>query len=195
MPIREPTAVIEQLWQTSPLERDAEVYAILDGARNERIYPGVTESGEPYCCLYRGELEPGLAEAAPYLVQLQRDAAFTSWLITQGWGDSWGIFLKSASTLSELRRHFRRFLMVYDSDRKPLYFRYYDPRVMRVYLPTCTADELQVVFGPVGKYLMEDKDAKVLLEYGCSHGKLMARKVALGVSQRWIDGERRAGGG
>jgi hypothetical protein len=30
-----------------------------------------------------------------------------------------------------------------------LLFRYYDPRVLRVYLPSCRPSELETVFGPV----------------------------------------------
>lgn len=59
-----------------------------------------------------------------------------------------------------LRRHFRRFLRVTDEQGQPLMFRYYDPRVLRVYLPTCTAEELALVFGPVSAYLIEDGEVR-----------------------------------
>jgi hypothetical protein len=39
-----------------------------------------------------------------------------------------------------MARRRRRFLRVKDEDG--LVFRFYDPRVMRVYLPTCAAGEL-----------------------------------------------------
>lgn len=179
MPFAEPAVVIEQLWQPLPREPEFKVFAILDGARDERIYPRVTESALEHCCLYRGELEPDLAAAAPYLVQLDPDAPFTTWLIAQGWGDSWGVFAKAPATLPELRRHFRRFLMVYDPDGKPLYFRYYDPRVLRVYLPTCNAGELQIVFGPVSRYVSESEEPAALLEFGFTGSKLTARRSQL----------------
>ena len=164
MPFAQPAVVIQQLWQPLPGEQDWKVFAVLDGARDERIYPRVIESALEHCCLYRGELEPDLAAAAPYLVQLEPDAPFTEWMMAQGWGDSWGIFAKAAASLPELRRHFRRFLMVYDPNGKPLYFRYYDPRVLRVYLPTCTVDELHTIFGPVRRYCLEDEDCNRMLE-------------------------------
>ncbi len=179
MPLAEPAVVIEQLWQPLPREPEFKVFAILDGARDERIYPRVVESGLAHCCLYRGELEPDLAAAAPYLVQLEPDAAFTSWMIAQGWGDSWGVFAKAPVTMPELRRHLRRFLMVYDPDGKPLYFRYYDPRVLRVYLPTCNADELRIIFGPVMRYCFEAEDPNRLLELRFLRGKLETRELAL----------------
>jgi len=184
MPFAEPAVVIEQLWQALPGEQDWKVFAILDGARDERIYPHVIESTLEHCCLYRGELEPDLAAAAPYLVQLEPDAPFTGWMIAQGWGDSWGIFAKAPATLPELRRHFRRFLMVYDPNGNPLYFRYYDPRVLRVYLPTCNAEETAALFGPVERYFLEAEDANVLMQYRHTGGQLMPRHVSLAPAKR-----------
>jgi hypothetical protein len=153
----------------------AHIYAIVDGAREDRIYPALVKSEGEYCCLYRGELDPDLAAAAPYLVKVQQDAPFTNWLITHGWGESWGVFLKSGVGLNELRRHFRRFLMVYDHTGKPLYFRYYDPRVLRTYLPTCNPSDLATLFGPVNRYYVEGEDRNSLIEYGVREAKLTQR--------------------
>jgi uncharacterized protein DUF4123 len=172
-----PEKVLEALWP--PAADGAALYAILDGARNEGIYPTMVESGCEYECLYRGELEPDLAEAAPYLLKLSKDHPFTYWLLGKGWGDSWGIFIQSDASLRDLRHHFRKFLMVYDPDVKPVYFRYYDPRVLRMYLPTCNANELQTLFGPVRSYLLEDDDAAVLLRYSNSPEGLQVQKMPL----------------
>ena len=59
--------------------------------------------------------------------------------------------------LRTMRNHFRKLLTVYDPNGKPLLFRYYDPRVLRVYLPTCNAEELATIFGPINSYLLEDE--------------------------------------
>jgi hypothetical protein len=73
----------------------------------------------------------------------------------------WGIFLTSRADLRSLRNHFRRFLMVLDPDGRKLYFRYYDPRVLRVYLPTCNAEEREIVYGDVVEgYWCEDERGK-----------------------------------
>jgi hypothetical protein len=78
-----------------------------------------------------------------------------------------------------MRRHFRSFLTVYDPDGKPLLFRYYDPRVLRVYLPTCDARELETVFGPVVAYLLEGEDPGDLLRFELSSGALQRRTQPL----------------
>jgi hypothetical protein len=170
--------IIRQLWQTAFSNHSASlrtsIFAILDGARNEQIYPAIVESDCEYCCLYRGELSDELAAAAPYLIRLEPQADFTLWLIEQGWGDSWGIFLESEATMEKLRRHFRRFLMVYDEEGKLLYFRFYDPRALRVYLPTCNETELGVIFGDlISRYFVESSDGERLLEYAFVNGELI----------------------
>ena len=58
--------------------------------------------------------------------------------------------------------------MVYDEKGTPLYFRFYDPRVLRIYLPTCNESELQTVFGPVNHFYVEGKEEKLLIEFGCT---------------------------
>jgi hypothetical protein len=184
MPYPHADSVIRHLWPHTELHTSSQIYAIVDAARHERIYSELVGSDSEYCCLYRGELSHELAEVAPYLVALEQHAPFTSWLMSQGWGDSWGIFLASSASLHALRRHFRRLLMVYDEQGKPLYFRYYDPRVLRVYLPTCNAAERQIVFGPISRYWVEGEESETLLEYTSGDGQLTQRRVPLAAAIR-----------
>lgn len=148
-------------------------YAILDGARDPRIFDMAVTGGAPYECLYAGNLPYELAEVAPYLVRLRSDDPLTGELLDACWGDSWGVFLHSRAPLETLRRHFRRFLRVQTEDGRKLVFRYYDPRVLRVYLPTCTETELDTFFGPVDRFLVEDDDGAQLNVYGCDAGRLL----------------------
>lgn len=160
-------------------EGAANVYAVLDGAS----VPGLLErlyTLEPeFECLYRGELEPDMAEVAPYLVCLRPDAEFTAWLLAEGWGRSWGVFVASEADMRAVRRHLRAFLVVYGPDGRPLYFRYYDPRVLRLYLPTCEPAELSTVFGPVGAYVLEGEAPDTLLRFQFADGRLLRQEVPL----------------
>jgi len=146
-------------------EAGQNVYVVLDGASVPELLERLAQDGPEYVCLYRGELEPDLAACAPYLVQLRREAPFTEWVIQQGWGKHWGIFAASPADLKTMRKHFRTFLVVKDPEGKQLYFRYYDPRVLRVYLPTCNAEETAHVFGPVSRFLLEDEAPATLLRF------------------------------
>jgi len=68
--------------------------------------------------------------------------------------------------LEQLFEHLRSFLKVKEPDDKELFFRFYDPRVLRIFLPTCNAQEVFQFFGPVvNSYLAENDDAKTLLQF------------------------------
>ena len=130
-------------------------------------------------CLFRGELDPELAQTAPYLALLPEQSPFAKLMFDQGIGNHWGILAQSKDDFRTLRMHFRKFLMVWDSDGKPLHFRYYDPRVLRVYLPTCNTDELAAVFGPVSAYFAEGETSDVLLRFDFSGAALGRQPVVL----------------
>lgn len=155
---------------------DLNVFGILDGAAIPDLLTHLYSSELEYECLYRGELQPDMAEVAPYLVRLDKVSRFTNWVIEQGWGNHWGIFALSRQDLGPLRRHFRTLLVVHDSNAKPLYFRYYDPRVLRVYLPTCNASELAAIFGPVERYFLEASQPGEILTFGNNSGVLLQSK-------------------
>src|SRR5207237_435347 len=119
-------------------ERSVNTFAVLDGASIPDLLDQLYTKPRPeFVCLYRGELEPDIAEVAPYLVNLEPRTLFTDWLLTEGWGKHWGIFVHTTDGLKAIRTHLRKFLMVNDPEGKQTYFRYYDPRVLRVFLPTC----------------------------------------------------------
>jgi len=160
-------------------EDERMVFTVLDGASVQGLRQRLASDAPQHECLYRGDLEPDMAEVAPYLVQLELNSPFTEWVLEQGWGKHWGIFGQSAADLRELRQHFRRFLTVHDPEGRPLYFRYYDPRVLRVYLPTCSADELKELFGPVQAYFMEDDTGSSVLRFLLKDGKLSKQSEAL----------------
>ena len=155
-------------------------FAILDGASVPDIRMRLHETQPEHVCLYRGELKPDMEEVAPYLVKLEPGTKFTDSVIQEGWGKHWGVFAVSSVDLDFLRRHFRAFLVVHNSDAKPMLFRYYDPRVLRVFLPTCTEDELRKFFGPVGRYIMEAEDPRTALTFEAKDGKLKQQQTVLG---------------
>lgn len=161
-----------------PRSAGRDVWMIVDGARDRRVYGALLDSYLTYSCLYHGELAPELELVAPYLVQLEYDDRYTKGLIERARGNSWGIFLKCDASIGTLRRHLRRLLSVRDHKGELLLFRYYDPRVLRVYLPTCRADELATVFGPIDRFWVESEDPETMLEFRVEHGKLLRNELA-----------------
>ncbi|HZS41426.1 MAG TPA: DUF4123 domain-containing protein [Polyangia bacterium] len=140
----------------------APLYAIVDCARSPRAYPLVRDCALETACLYDGDPPNPLREAAPYLVRLQANAPFVADLIAHGWGEAWGIYAASHVALDDLRRHLRTLLRVRDPDGRVLLFRFYDPRVLRLYAPTCTPDERARLFGPIEQFLVEDDAGEVI---------------------------------
>jgi len=157
----------------------ANTYAVLDGASIPNLRQLLHTLKPGHECLYIGELEDDMAEVAPYLVQLEPDSPFTQAVLEQGWGNHWGVVAISEAGIREVRQHFRRFLTVYDSEGKALLFRYYDPRVLRSYLPTCTAEEIGKLFGPVKAFCAEDEKPSTLLRFEHNAGQLVTRQVEL----------------
>lgn len=158
---------------------EGEVYAILDGAGIPDLLPKLYDAKPPFECLYRGELEPDIAAVAPYLVHLEANSALVDWILQSGWGKGWGIFVSADGNLPAMRRHFRRFLTVHDEAGKPMLFRFYDPRVLRLYLPTCTPKELSLLFTSIRFYLMEGETDKAARLMQLTGGQLAAKDVPL----------------
>lgn len=145
------------------VDRAAPIYAILDGARDPRIRPWVLTSRAPAWCLYAGKLPEPLLAAAPHLVRLGRGHSYVQQLLALSWGDSWGGLVSSSAPSRELRRHLRRFLRVRSEEGRVLVFRYYDPRILRIYLPTCTPMEAAQIFGPIEAFACESEAGGLLL--------------------------------
>jgi hypothetical protein len=141
------------------------LYAILDAARTVDIPFRLRSAGVEHDCLYRGRSAEVLWHVAPYLVRCERDTEWIHWLLEEGWGDSWGIYLTSAVGLEGLCEHLRQFLLVRTEEDQELYFRFYDPRVLRAFLPTCSPEETKRLFGPVSCYLMEAEQPETLLKF------------------------------
>src|SRR5262249_39705362 len=154
-------------------------YAVLDGASVPGLLARLAEWQPEHVCLFRGELEPGVPEVAPYLVALRPGTPFTDWGLDHGWGRHWGVFAQTPANFRGMRKLCRTFLIVHGANGKPLYFRYYDPRVLRLYLPTCTAQEMAIVFGPVSSYLMEDEVPTNLLRFRRANGAVQRERLPL----------------
>ena len=144
---------------------EGETYAILDAGRDVRVLSGVFRFDQADRSLYRGLPEEPLADVAPYLVRLEPDGRMLEWYLAEGWGDSWAVLLNSTAGAEALRNHFSGLISVETEDGDEVYFRFYDPRVLRTYLPICTAAEIERFFGPVRSFLMESEDGRSLLCY------------------------------
>jgi hypothetical protein len=148
------------------LREQRNLHVVLDAARNPEILPLIQGCGLVFESLYDGEKGAEIAAFGPWLVEIPRTAPFLDTLVNDGWGDSWGVFLTCHAPFTEIRKQLRRHLLAKLPDGREVYFRYYDPRVLRTYLQTCTATELGGFFGPIGQFFAESSDESALLVYG-----------------------------
>jgi pSer/pThr/pTyr-binding forkhead associated (FHA) protein len=138
------------------------LYAVLDSARDRRILELLRQSVEEHHSLYDGVEGETLAHVAPYLVRLSPDGRLLSSLVREGWGKRWGIYLTSPQPFTSVRRHLRRYLMVERQDKKErMYFRFYDPAVLRVFLPASTVLQRAELFGAVEEFIFEGERGEV----------------------------------
>jgi len=152
------TALHKQLFDSKN-----DVYAVADGALLPGLLAKLEEHEPKNTCLFRGELPFDLAEAAPYLVKLEKDNEFSDWLLNESVEEPCCIYAQTTviDDFIQLRKHFRSFLRVKSPEDKNLLFRYYDPRVMKTYLPTCTPEDNEIIFNGIESYLIfNDMDKK-----------------------------------
>ncbi len=130
------------------LADSARLYALVDACDAPAVPGKMAELGEDRAVsLYRGLPEEEFSAFAPYLAQV--DGGLLDWIEDAFWPTPWGLFVVSGEPLPALRSHFRRFLLVDDPQGQEMYFRFYDPRVLQKYLPTCNDKELRQVYGPI----------------------------------------------
>ncbi|MFN0032712.1 MAG: DUF4123 domain-containing protein [Flavobacteriales bacterium] len=153
------------------------MHILIDGARTESNLIPLLSVNPNNASLYKGRSEEALSDFAPYLFTLEPKTDFSKFYFEKGWGDAWGILVQSNSTFDDLYKHFRKFLIVKTEEGKELYFRFYDPRVLRIFLPTCDKQQLIEFFGPVKQYILEDEDAQFAIRFWLENGELRNERI------------------
>ena len=161
------------------LQDRTKLYCVLDGASVPDLPMRLYETRSPNYCLFRGDLTPDVAQTAPYVVNLLPNSPFTQWILDESFGKHLGIFAHCRFSIKEMRRHFRSLVNVYNEQGNPMIFRFYDPRVLRRFLPTCNAAELKNLFSNVQAYFAEAEDGENLLGFQLENDSLKESKLSL----------------
>jgi hypothetical protein len=150
---------VRHLWRTEATNGELAPYlhCILDAANDPRIYPRLRdfEATAEIASLYQGTAGTELAPVSPYLVCLGSNTKIFDWIWDEGLGQSWGIFFWSLYTFEGLRAHFRKLTKVSLPDGKFVLFRFYDPRVLGPFLPSCDPKQVSDMFGNVERFVIE----------------------------------------
>jgi hypothetical protein len=134
------------------------LYAILDACDDPEIQAMVQTKQFGGLSLYNGKAASTFALLAPYLCKI--DTENLSWIERELKGRPWGYFVivNPGTQLAQLRKHFRRFLLVTGPDGRELYFRFYDPRVITTFLRALNPREASDFFGPIQEFVVPDID-------------------------------------
>ncbi len=146
------------------LQHPGHKYAVLDTAVAGDARAQLYQCGAQFWCLYSGDDAAKLEHVAPYLVYLPPDGELLRWMVAQGWGKAWGIFLTSDHPPDVVWHQLRRSLMVgMEGEAEPVYFRFYDPRVLRAFWGIADIEQRGELAGPITAFLMEDEEPDTLL--------------------------------
>ncbi|HLJ25856.1 MAG TPA: DUF4123 domain-containing protein [Candidatus Angelobacter sp.] len=151
--------------QLAQLADGGYVFAIVDACvdRKRVMHKAYNEMGPSRAIsLFQGTYMEGYDAAAPYLFHVDREVL--EWIPAKLDQSRWGVFVMTKEPREVLVPHLQRFLMVTLPDGRKGYFRYYDPRILGAYLPTCQPAELQTFFGAVRGFATMDETGNMVFE-------------------------------
>jgi hypothetical protein len=133
-----------------------------------------------FISLYTGRPENDLETVVPYLFSFSLNDYFSDFIDKEGWGNAWGLWVKADIALEKMQEHFAKFLITKNEDDEELYFRFYDPRVLRIFLPTCEKNQIVEFFGPVDYFIVEGDSREEAIIFSHTNGILHQQNVPVG---------------
>jgi hypothetical protein len=104
-----------------------------------------------------------------------------AWILREGWGRNWGMFaaVPRDTPFDAVLQHFREFLQVRVPDGRIVFFRFYDPRVQRLFLKSCDAAQAAQLFAVPVAWSCEGEQGRELLIHTARDGAVNCTAVAL----------------
>ncbi|WP_434526724.1 DUF4123 domain-containing protein [Photorhabdus asymbiotica] len=125
-------------------------YAVIDGALMHDLYDMLEQLNPIASSLYTNISNKEEQINSPHLVELTQPVKV--WLSRKK--DPWGLYLLSTYPFEKLRQHLRKYLQVFiPTEKKPVFFRYYDPRVFWIFIDILSHDELNRFLSPIKKVI------------------------------------------
>jgi len=146
-------------------KKSCNLYVIVDSARNDEVFKYFLTDNVTFKSLFDGKMDIKYYGVSGFLVECKNDSTLFNWLTDKAWGSNCCIFLISKTSFDEVLKHFQKFIRVYLEDDDIVYFRFYDPRVLRVYLPTCNNKEIKTFFGEIESFFAESENPQFLTEF------------------------------
>ena len=166
------------------------IYAIIDAARDlDLVKASWFQFGKQKWWLFDRNTSPQMTDVAPYLVPLDFRSSYphqgcgllNMW--AERLGNSVGILLISDAHQRTVWNHLNSILRVWDEAGNSFFFRYYDPRVLRVFLPTCDKKQAWEFFGPMRCIIVESETPGHLLVCTCEPSGAKIVELPLATTQ------------
>lgn len=135
------------------MESTSRHYLLLDGAQIDELMPTLylLEPEPEFYQLYDGTRYSELAEAGPVLVATRESSAL-SYHFKQYWSGTAGVSLEARVPADDLIQHLRSMVHVSVSGGAVVLFRFYDPRILALWLVDMSEPRLSEVLGPVDRF-------------------------------------------
>lgn len=166
-------AILEQI-KLSPNEH---LYGIVDSAKDmDLAFEAKCLYGREIVSLFQGDMAAAATTVAPYVVPIDPAGGYLqNW--ARRWGKNAGILLTTSAQADILHAHLRGIFIAKNEQGQEYFFRFYDPRVLRGFLPTCQPEELREFFGPIVRFVADDEPSDYYVGYSCSNGILIQDSV------------------
>jgi hypothetical protein len=142
----------------------SDLYAVVDTAQDDKLHDLVFAALFPNCLFLTDTFSP-VGRAAPYLVPVEHAERLMREWRARGRGRNWGLFVRAEIPIPRLLQRLRTLNLATLPDGRTVLFRWWDPRVLRVFLPTCAGAELAPWFDGVEEWLCEEEGGEALRSY------------------------------
>ncbi|MCI1005946.1 DUF4123 domain-containing protein [Herbaspirillum sp. C7C8] len=139
-------------WAQACRERGHQAFLLLDTAQAEASHLKLQSMHVPYTSLFEGKREEALPEIAPLLLPLsgldeQRALRLVRWISQLGFGAPCLSWYESSLGLHDFAAHLRNFHHVSLSDGQVMMMRWYDTRILPIWIQALSKDQLALFTG------------------------------------------------
>lgn len=124
-------SISETSWPVIQSIETSRLWALVDGVNWPEIQSILADQVPHHICLY-STADPDSQRSAPWLIRVESGSEIQNLLLQRDPNTHAVIFFHSQCEIRQLRGHFRRFTMLWTpvNPDAPVYFRFYDPRVL-----------------------------------------------------------------
>lgn len=116
----------------------------------------LTANGRSVLPVFEGERQEELGDLAPVLAEVPAEAPIIVSLLRATWGRACSTWIADHAGVGHVRSIWRRLAIVHDGEQ-PIYFRFYDPRVLHGFLRGCNDGERATLFAGIGLLVLEGR--------------------------------------